>query len=199
MTLKIQFPMKWRSESHSVMSDSLRPHGLYKSMEFSRPESGVSSCSLLLGIFPTQGLNPGLPHCRQILHQLSHQESFIDLASVSSISSISNIKSPGPHHTNYNENPIETTGKSQDNDTTPTTKNLMIENSSVMNNWASLMAQSVKSPPAKWETGKVPWRRAWQPTPVFLPGESPCTEGPGGLQSMGSQRVGHDWATKHNE
>ena len=39
-------------------------------------------------------------------------------------------------------------------------------------------------------------RRAWQPTPVFLPGESPWTEEPGGLQSMGSQRVGHDWATK---
>ena len=40
--------------------------------------------------------------------------------------------------------------------------------------------------------GKVPWRKAWQPTPVFLPGESPGTEEPGGLQSMGSQRVRHD-------
>ena len=28
---------------------------------------------------------------------------------------------------------------------------------------------------------KIPWRRAWQPTPVFLPGESPRTEEPGGL------------------
>ena len=35
--------------------------------------------------------------------------------------------------------------------------------------------------------GKIPWRKAWQPTPVFLPGESPWTEDPGGLQSMGSQ------------
>ena len=42
-----------------------------------------------------------------------------------------------------------------------------------------------------------PWRRAWQPTPVLLPGESPWIEDPGGLQSTGSQRVGHDWATKH--
>ena len=33
---------------------------------------------------------------------------------------------------------------------------------------------------------------AWQPTPVFLPGESPWTEEPGGLQFTGSQRVGHD-------
>ena len=33
------------------------------------------SCSLLQGIFPTQGSNPGLPHCRRILYQLSHIES----------------------------------------------------------------------------------------------------------------------------
>ena len=35
--------------------------------------------------------------------------------------------------------------------------------------------------------GKMPWRRARQPTPVFLPGESPWTEEPGGLQSIESQ------------
>ena len=44
---------------------------------------------------------------------------------------------------------------------------------------------------------KMPWRRAWQPTPVFLPGEDLWTEEPGGLQSMGSQRVRRDWVTKH--
>ena len=37
------------------------------------------------------------------------------------------------------------------------------------------------------------WRRKWQPTPVFLPGESQGRE-PGGLLSMGSHRVGHDWS-----
>ena len=46
--------------------------------------------------------------------------------------------------------------------------------------------------------GQIPWRRAWQLTPVFSPGESPWTEEPGGLQSMGWQRVRHDWATKHS-
>ena len=35
--------------------------------------------------------------------------------------------------------------------------------------------------------GKIPWRMAWQPTPVFLSGQSPWTEEPGGLQSMGLQ------------
>ena len=37
--------------------------------------------------------------------------------------------------------------------------------------------------------GKIPWRRAWQPTPVFSPGESPWTEEPGELQSMGSDKT----------
>ena len=35
--------------------------------------TGVGSLSLLQGIFPTQGLSPGLPHCRWILYQLSHK------------------------------------------------------------------------------------------------------------------------------
>ena len=42
---------------------------------------------------------------------------------------------------------------------------------------------------------KILWRREWQPTPVFLPGEISWTEEPGELQSVGSQRVRHDWAT----
>ena len=40
--------------------------------------------------------------------------------------------------------------------------------------------------------GKIPWSRKWQPSLALLPGESPWTEEPGELQSMGSQRVGHD-------
>ena len=40
--------------------------------------------------------------------------------------------------------------------------------------WASLVSQMVNNPHAMWENwvGKIPWKRAWQPTPVFLPGES---------------------------
>ena len=45
--------------------------------------------------------------------------------------------------------------------------------------------------------GIIPWRKVWQPIPVLLLGESPWTEEPGGLQSMGLQRVGHDWTTNH--
>ena len=61
------------SESHSVMSDSLRPHGLYSPWNSPGQKTGVGSRSLSQGIFPTQGSNPGLPHCRQILYQLSHR------------------------------------------------------------------------------------------------------------------------------
>ena len=54
------------------MSNSLQPHGLYSSWNSLGHNTGVGSLSLLQGIFPTQGLNSGFPHCRQILYQLSH-------------------------------------------------------------------------------------------------------------------------------
>ena len=40
---------------------------------------------------------------------------------------------------------------------------------------------------------KMPWRKVWQPTPVFLPRESSWTKDPGRLQYIVMQRVGHDW------
>ena len=61
------------SESRSVMSDSLQPHGLFSHWNSPRQNTGVNSRSLLQGILPTQGLNPGLPHHRQSLYQLTHQ------------------------------------------------------------------------------------------------------------------------------
>ena len=45
--------------------------------------------------------------------------------------------------------------------------------------------------------GKIPWRRAWQPTPVFLPGESHGRKSLEGCSWRG-RRVGRDWATKHS-
>ena len=69
----IQILSEWVSESHSVVSDSLRPHGLYSIWNSPGQNNGVGSLSILQGIFPTQGLNPGLPHCRRILYQLNHK------------------------------------------------------------------------------------------------------------------------------
>ena len=59
----------WKSLS---VSDSLQLHGLYNLWNSPGQNTGVDSCSLLQGIFPTQGSNPCLPYCRQILYQLSH-------------------------------------------------------------------------------------------------------------------------------
>ena len=63
------------SESCSVVSDSLRPQGLYSPWDSPSQNTGVGSLSLLQGIFPTQGSNTGYLHCRQILYQLSHKGS----------------------------------------------------------------------------------------------------------------------------
>ena len=64
-------PWRLESESHPVVSNSLWPHGLYCPWNSLGQNTGVGSLSLLQGIFPTQGSNPGLPHCRRILYQLS--------------------------------------------------------------------------------------------------------------------------------
>ena len=50
-------------------------HRLYSPWDFPGKNTGVSSLSLLQRIFPTQGSNPGLPHCRQIVFRLSHKAS----------------------------------------------------------------------------------------------------------------------------
>ena len=62
-------------ESSSVLSDPLRPQGLYGPWNSPGQYTGVGSLSLLQGIFPTQRLSPGLPHCSRILYQLSYQGS----------------------------------------------------------------------------------------------------------------------------
>ena len=63
------------SEIHSVVSDSLWLHGLYIPWNSPGRNIGVGCLSLFQGIFPTQGSNPGLLHCRRILHQLRHKGS----------------------------------------------------------------------------------------------------------------------------
>ena len=71
--MESKIKIKIESERCSVMSDSFRPHGLHSPWNCPGQNTGVGSLSLLQGIFPTQGLNPGLLHCRRILYQLSHK------------------------------------------------------------------------------------------------------------------------------
>ena len=68
------------SASHLVVSNSLGPHGLWTARvfcpwDFPGKNTGVGFYLFLQGIFPTQGSNPGLLHCRQIAYWLSHQGS----------------------------------------------------------------------------------------------------------------------------
>ena len=72
--------VKSESVSHSVVSSALWPHGLQPARllcpwDSPGKSAGVGCHALSQGIFPTQGLNPGLPHCRWILYHLSHQGS----------------------------------------------------------------------------------------------------------------------------
>ena len=66
-----------KSISHSVVSNSLQPNGLQSTRllcpwDFQGKNTGVGWHFLLQGIFLTQGSNPGLPHCRQILYRQCH-------------------------------------------------------------------------------------------------------------------------------
>ena len=63
------------SESHTVVSNSLWPHGVYSPWNSPGQKTGVGNLSLLQGIFPTKGSNTGLPHCRWVLYQLNHKGS----------------------------------------------------------------------------------------------------------------------------
>ena len=62
---------KWKLLSRVRLLQAL---GLYSPWNSPGQNTGVGNLSLLQGIFPTQGSNPGLPHCRWILYQLSYQE-----------------------------------------------------------------------------------------------------------------------------
>ena len=81
---------QFESVGHSAVSKSLQPRGLsptrlFCSRNFPGNCTAVGSHSLLQGIFPTQGSNPGLLHCRQMLYHLSHHGSPIPIWSPSII------------------------------------------------------------------------------------------------------------------
>ena len=130
------------------MSDSLRPHGLYSPLNSPGQNTGVGSLSLLQGIFPTQGLNPDLLHWGQRpLYQLSHQ------GSIKMEMQFFSEKAMAPHSSTlawkipWTEEPggLQSMGSLR-----------------VGHDWAASLSLFTF----------MRWRRKWQPTPVFLPGES---------------------------
>ena len=147
-----------------------RLHCLWNS---SGKNARVGCQALLQRIFPTQEPNPGLLHCRRILYLWARVYTYLFktlLLTISIFNIYSDIKLL--NHTVILLLPWQF-------------------------NLLRIPLQCERPGFDPWG-GKISWRSAWQPTLVFLPGESPWTEEPGGLQSMGSQRVRHDWATKHS-
>ena len=65
-------PYKWKVKV-AQLCPTLCNYGLYSLWNSPGQNTGMGSLSLLQGIFPTQGSNPGLPHCRWILYQLNHK------------------------------------------------------------------------------------------------------------------------------
>ena len=74
---------------------------------------------------------------------------------------------------------------------------LGLPNSDIIGKESACKCRRRKRSSFSFWVGRIPWRRAWQPTPVFLCGEIPWTEEPGRLQSIGSQRVRHVGSFPH--
>ena len=188
------------------MSDSLHSHGLYSHWNSLGQNTGVGSPSLLQVIFPTQGSNLGLLHCRRILFQLSYQEMVsmsgngtYNLHTHFIVSCWKKICYFSGQQIGYGQLPLTEcvpwgwAPSSVSVDVFP---------------WALLMSPILQM--RKLRLGKVqwltqvnsagrggtevsvplPWRRKWHPTPVFLPGKSH------GQRSLGSYSP---WSQKESD
>ena len=141
--------------SRSVMSSSLGPDGLQPTRllgpwDFPGMNTRMGCHFLLQGIFPTQGSNPGLPHCRQTLYRPSYQGSQL----------IKNLPAMQETLVRFlgQEDPLE---KGQ------------ATHSSILGlpwqlSWYRIRLQC-KRPGFNLWVGKIPYRREQLPTPVFWP------------------------------
>ena len=93
-----------KCESCSVLSDSLRPHGLYSPWNSPGQNTRMGRYSRLQGIFPSQGSNPGLLHYRWIFYHLSYQGSPILPLKVASSGKQYQISSRGQVHFSVTQN-----------------------------------------------------------------------------------------------
>ena len=188
-----------------VASNSLQPWTVAcqapLSVEFFRQEYWRGLPSSLQGIFLTQGSNPGLPHCRQILYQLSHQRSPKGAWRVyqrrqtlkgehmgcsrprnwtcSSCVSCTAGRFPSPLR--HLESPFRYMGKVNSEfglpswlDDKDSACQCRRRRRNGFNPWA----------------GEIPWSRKWQPTPVFLPGK---------FHEQGAWRATSPWGRKESD
>ena len=144
-----------------------------QSMEFSGPNTGVGSHSILQGIFPTQRLNPGLLHCRWILYQLSHKGSPRILEWVAYPFSSRSSQPRSQNRVSCIAGRFFTSWATREALSTymHVGKYLGFPDVIVVRNLLASAGddRDVNSVPG---LGKSPWKQVWQPTPVFLPGKS---------------------------
>ena len=209
------------------MSNSLQPYGVWPARPlcpWTSPgkNTGVGSHSLHQGIFPTQGSNPGLPHCRQILYHLSLWTCAQKLINMDWIKwpifyvtmLILTVLNPP---LNILLGPTSNTQKQLGSqlqvqavvEACPI--HLLMGRSSLSHTlWWNVLTQNIPGGLVGKESacktgdtnsipgsGRSPGEGNGNPLQYSCHGKIPQTAGPGGLQSIGSQRVGHDWTTKH--
>ena len=159
-------------------------------MQLSREEYWSVGChSFLQGIFLTQGSNPGLLHCKQILYHLSHQGSPTNSISDEKFQLFKKFQLFFKlksfilclQRRQWHPTPVLLPGKSHG-------RRSLVGCSP----WGSWVGHD-------WATSLslftfMHWRRKWQPTPVFLSGESHGWRSLVGCSPWGGL-VGHDWAT----
>ena len=165
---------------------SLQPDGLYPSRflhpwDFPGKNTGVGCYFLLQGIFLTQGLNPGLPHCRQTLYPLSHQGSLTTVYKIRK-----SIRTWAPQVALVVKNLPTNAGDTRGFD--PWVGKILCSreqqpipvflpgNSMCRGAWQATVHGATKN----WT-----WLSAWR-----IPG----TGEPDGLLSLGLHRVRHDWS-----
>ena len=156
------------AQSCPTLCDPLnyRPPGSFVHGDSPGKNTGAGCHALLQGIFPTQGSNSGLPYCRQILYHLSHKGS--------------------PRILEWVAYPLSRGSFQPRNQI-----------------GISCIAAEIPGKPLEWNTQalhkvQIAWSSysstsfLWSLNRWLL---IPWTEEPGRLQSMGSLRVRHDWAT----
>ena len=169
------------------MSNSLEPYGQYSPWNSPGQNTGVGSLSLLQGSFPTQGSNQDLSHCRQILYQLSHKGSLFLGNNTSEKKKKDSCLNEAEFLAFIPWNFLLCSGVMWRN---------YCHLQNWLENWCSRICLDEVVYLTFWATLHF-WPLEKEMATHFstLAWKMPWMEEPGRLQSMGSQRVGHNWAT----
>ena len=185
---------------HSLLTHGLEPTRLLYPWNSPGKNTGEGCHTLLQGIFPTQGLNPGLLHCRQILYCLSYSPSEAIKAALMFLVHIWTIKGL---QTFEERLPMKGGGPSlplPPHQSGTECRHSASSWGQISSCWASLMAQSIKDPPVMQETWvwflgrEDPLEKEMAIHSSILAWEIPWTEEPAGLQSTELQRIRQDWS-----